>query len=89
MSRKIEELQFRPFKGSTDTFEACLLLNNGYSVKVLKGQQAAHTYGAPYELSVSPIVKEITEDSIGYLSEKELLRLINEIESLPKLSSHR
>ena len=32
--------------------------------------------------------EEITEDSIGYLSEKELLKLINEIENLPKLRSH-
>lgn len=88
MGRKIEELDFHPFKGLEDTEEACLLLKNGYTVKVLRGQQAAHTYGAPYELSVSPMIKEITEDSIGYLSEKDLIRLINEIENFPKLRSH-
>ena len=88
MKRTIEDLDFQPFKGLDDTQEASLLLKNGYTVKVLKGRQAAHSYGSPYELSLSPIVKEITEDSIGYLSEKELLRLINEIENLPKLKSH-
>ena len=88
MSKTIEELTFQPLKGLENTQEAQLLLKNGYIVKILKGQYAAHTYGAPYELSVSPIVKEITEDSIGYLSEKELIRLINEIENLPKLKSH-
>lgn len=89
MAYSIDELVFHPFKGLEDTQEACLTLNNGYTVKILKGQQAIHTYGAPYELSVSPMIKEITEDSIGYLSEKELLKLINEIENFPKLRSHK
>lgn len=88
MSRTIDELNFQPIKGSENTQEAQLLLKNGYTVKILKGQSATHTYGAPYELSVFPTVKEITEDSIGYLSEKELLKLINEIENLPRLRSH-
>lgn len=88
MGRKIQDLEFQPFKGSDDTQEASLTLKNGYTVHVLKGKLAAHTYGAPYELSVSPVVKEITEDSVGYLSEKDLLQLINEIENLPKLRSH-
>jgi hypothetical protein len=89
MGHSIEELEFHPFKGSTDTEEACLTLKNGYIVRILQGQQAAHTYGAPYELSVSPMIKEITEDSVGYLSEKDLIRLINEIENLPRLRSHK
>lgn len=89
MAHSIDELVFHPFKGLEDTQEACLTLNNGYTVKILKGTQAAHTYGAPYELSVSPTIKEITEDSIGYLSERDLLKLINEIENFPKLRSHK
>jgi hypothetical protein len=89
MGRNIDELIFRPCAGIENTEEATLTLSNGYTVKVLKGLHAIHTYGAPYELSVSPIIKEITEDSIGYLSEKELIRLINEIENFPKLRSHR
>lgn len=88
MSRSIEDLVFTPLKGMEDTQEVSLALKNGYTVKILKGKLAAHTYGAPYELSVSPIIKEITEDSIGYLSEKSLLKLINEIENYPKLRSH-
>lgn len=84
----LDQLDFHPFKGSKDTEEASLLLKNGYTVKVLRGKEAVHTYGAPYELSVSPIAKEITEDSVGYLSEKDLFKLINEIENLPKLRSH-
>jgi len=88
MSRSIEDLVFTPFKGMEDTQEASLALKNGYTVKILKGKLATHTYGAPYELSVSPMIKEITEDSIGYLSEKSLLKLINEIENYPKLRSH-
>ena len=89
MGRSIDELEFLPFKGQEDTQEAVLTLKNGYTVHVLKGQQAVHTYGAPYELSVSPIIREITEDSIGYLSEKDLIRLINEIENFPRLKSHK
>ena len=88
MAHSIDELVFHPFKGLKDTEEAVLTLKNGYIIKVLRGQFAAHTYGAPYELSLSPMIKEITEDSIGYLSEKDLLRLINEIENFPKLKSH-
>lgn len=89
MQHSIKELIFQPFMELTDTEEASLLLKNGYTVKVLRGKQATHTYGAPYELSVSPTIKEITEDSVGYLSEKDLLNLINEIENFPKLKSHK
>ena len=88
MPRSLEELVFQPFQGTTDTKEASLTLKNGYTIKVLTGKLAAHTYGAPYELTVSPVIKEITEDSVGYLSEKDLLKLINEIENYPKLKSH-
>lgn len=88
MKRTIDDLVFHPLKGIENTEEAIVPLKNGYTVKVLKGQYAAHTYGAPYELSLSPIIKEITEDSIGYLSEQDLLKLINEIENYPKLKSH-
>ena len=85
----IDELIFHPFLDRDDTEEASLLLKNGYTVKVIKGALAAHTYGAPYELSISPTLKEITEDSVGYLSEIDLLRLINEIENFPKLRSYK
>ena len=89
MAHSIDELVFKPYQGSEDTQEACLSLKNGYTVKILKGKKAAHTYGAPYELSISPVLKEISEGSIGYLSEKQLLKLINEIENYPKLRSYK
>lgn len=84
----IDELKFNPFKGLTDTEEACLTLKNGYTVHVLRGQHATHTYGAPYELYISPVIREITENSVGYLSENDLLKLINEIENYPKLRTY-
>ena len=89
MAHSIDELVFEPYQGSEDTQEARLLLKNNYTVKILKGKKAAHTYGAPYELSISPVLKEISEGSIGYLSEKQLLKLINEIENYPKLRSYK
>lgn len=88
MKHCIKEFKFTPCKDLVNTQEASLKLENGYTVKILKGQCATHTYGAPYELFVSPIVKDITDDSVGYLSEEDLIRLINEIENLPKLKSH-
>jgi len=84
----IKDLEFKPSPTKVETEEAVLTLRNGYTVKILKGKMAAHTYGAPYELFISPIIKEITVDSIGYLSEKELISLINEIETFPKLKSY-
>lgn len=83
----LEDLDFQPFQGRKDTEEARLTLKNGYIVKVLKGFLAAHTYGAPYEITVTPTIKEISEDSVGYLSEQELFKLINEIEHYPKLKA--
>ena len=38
MAHSIDELVFHPFKGLEDTQEACLTLNNGYTVKILKGK---------------------------------------------------
>lgn len=89
MAHNINDFIFLPFQGLENTEEAKLTLKNGYTVRVLKGKFAAHTYGAPYELSISPIIKEITEDSIGYLSEEDLLKTVSEIESFPKLKSHK
>ena len=88
MGRKLKEFKFQLSKDLPNTEEASLTLTNGYTVHVIKGQYAAHVYGAPYELYITPIVKEITDDSIGYLSDIELLKLVDEIETLPKLSSH-
>ncbi len=84
---KFKDLEFHPYKGSETTQEASLLLKNGYTVHVLKGELAAHVYGAPYELSMSPLKEEIMDDSVGYLSKTDLIELINEIENLPALKS--
>lgn len=73
--------------GMDDTEEAQLTLTNGYSVKVLRGKKALHTYGAPYELTANPLPNVLMDDSIGYLDEKDLMRLINELQNLPKLGS--
>jgi len=64
-----------------------LELTNGYSVRVLRGKQALHSYGAPYELVANPLPNKLMDDSVGYLDEKSLMRLINELQNLPKLTS--
>ena len=62
--------------------EASITLENGYRVYVSKG---ASTYGAPYELFMKPINSKVLDEPIGYLNEKEVLSLINEIKRLPKV----
>ncbi len=74
------------FKNISDGVEqASVKLPNGYTVNIRKGNKVAHTYGAPYEISMSPEHKETMEDSVGYLTEKEVKQLINEISSLAKV----
>jgi len=84
----IEDLRFAPVDWARETDEAKVKLKNGYTVKVLRGKGAVHTYGAPYEASITPITRETTEDSIGYLSEEQLIQLINEVASYPKLKGY-
>ena len=81
-----EDLQFNPLQDIPDTEEANLELTNGYSVKVWRGKGALHSYGAPYELTSNPIPNVLIDESVGYLDEKSLMRLINELQNLPRLN---
>lgn len=67
--------------------KATVKLPNGYTVFISRGSKVAHTYGAPYEVVMNPIRNEVMEESIGYLSEKEVKQIINEISNLPKLKT--
>ena len=87
MKYTFEDLVFEPLSGLPRTEEAVVKLKNGYIVRVLRGEGAAHTYGAPYEVSMTPMSSSVMEEPIGYLSDKQVIQLIHEIQNLPKLTN--
>ena len=87
MKYTFSDLVFEPYSAWPNTEEAIVKLKNGYTVKILRGEGAAHTYGAPYEVSMTPISSAIMEEPIGYLSDKQVIQLIHEIQNLPKLTN--
>ena len=80
---KFSDLEFKKISEGIET--ASIKLSNGYTVYVSRGNGVAHTYGAPYEVLMKPLEKKIMDDAVGYLSEKEVKQLVNEISNLPKL----
>lgn len=83
--KSIKELKFEPSKTLENTEEVEITLKNRYKVRILKGGKALHTYGAPYELRMTPLSDKICDEPVGYLNDEELISLINEIENLPTL----
>ena len=83
----ISDLKFEPSQTLENTEECVLKLKNNYTIRIFKGGQALHTYGAPYELRMSPYSEKIATEPIGYLNEDELIQLISEINGLKPLKS--
>lgn len=85
MNIDFSSLNFEKISDGVET--ASVKVPNGYTILISRGRNVAHTYGAPYEVTMSPIRNEILEEPIGYLSEKEVKQIINEVSNLPKLKN--
>jgi hypothetical protein len=83
--KTFEDLEFRPRMGGV---QSVMMFDNGYGVSVIK---TPHSYGGnrgQYELAVLDSSEAITyntpvtEDVLGYLSEKEVTRHMIEVQKL-------
>jgi len=84
--KTFEDLEFRPHR--MDGVQSIMMFDNGYGVSVIK---TPHSYGGKrgrYELAVLDSSEAITyntpvtEDVLGYLSEKEVTRYMIEVQKL-------
>lgn len=65
--------------------EAKAILKNGYEIIVRTGYQTATNSGAPFEFDSNPRHADISDDVVGYLTEKEVNSIIGELSLKPAI----
>ena len=86
---KFSDLKFNNRKNRPDSFQAKIHFQNGYGASVIKGPSAFSDSERPYEIAVLHnkelcYTTYITDDVIGYQTEKDVEKVLAQIKALPK-----
>lgn len=88
MENLFDELEFKPHGAGMGGTHARIDFENGYGASVITGRMFYTSPRKPYELAVFKdgslcYDTPITDDVIGYLTEKEVNGYLNQIKQLP------